>query len=96
MSMTGMSESTEIRQEKNSEINRIPLAKQVRSALEHYFQDLDGQDPNDLYRMVLNEIEKPLLEIVMQQVRGNQTRAADMLGLNRSTLRKKLQQYNLY
>jgi len=96
MSMTGMSGSTELRQEKNSEINRIPLAKQVRSALEHYFHDLDGQDPSDLYRMVLNEIEKPLLEIVMQQVRGNQTRAADMLGLNRSTLRKKLQQYNLY
>ena len=63
MSMTGMSESTEIRQEKNSEITRIPLAKQVRSALEHYFQDLDGQDPTELYRMVLNEIEKPLLEI---------------------------------
>ena len=68
MSMTGMSGSTELRQEKNSEINRIPLAKQVRSALEHYFHDLDGQDPSDLYRMVLNEIEKPLLEIVIQPV----------------------------
>jgi Fis family transcriptional regulator len=65
-------------------------------ALEHYFEDLDGQTPSDLYRMVLSEIEKPLLDKVMQVTRGNQSKAAEMLGLNRSTLRKKLQQYDLY
>ncbi len=59
------------------------------------FQDMEGHTPSELYRMVINEVEKPLLESVMKQVRGNQSRAAEMLGLNRSTLRKKLQLHNL-
>ena len=95
MSMSGVQETTGKRKEQHIELNRIPLAKQVKAALEIYFQDMDGDTPTDLYKLVLNEIEKPLLETVMKQVRGNQTRAAEMLGLNRSTLRKKLQLHNL-
>ena len=96
MNLTGMSESIDKRSDKKIEYTRIPLAKQVKMALELYFQDLDGQDPCDLYRLVLSEVEKPLLETVMKQTRGNQSKAAEVLGLNRSTLRKKLQQYDLY
>ncbi len=84
--------------EKRSEsidLTRIPLAKHVRNAMENYFSDLDDQEPADLYRMVINEVEKPLLESVMKQVRGNQSRAAEILGLNRSTLRKKLNYHNI-
>jgi Fis family transcriptional regulator len=88
-------ETTEKRAEQHVDINRIPLAKQVKAAMEIYFHDMEGHTPTDLYRLVINEIEKPLLESVMQQVRGNQSRAAEMLGLNRSTLRKKLQLHNL-
>ena len=88
-------ESSEKRAEQHIEINRIPLAKQVKTAMEMYFQDMEGQTPTELYRMVISEVEKPLLESVMKQVRGNQSRAAEMLGLNRSTLRKKLQLHNL-
>jgi Fis family transcriptional regulator len=96
MTYTSMSESIDTITEKRIDYSRIPLAKQVKTALEHYFEDLDGHTPSDLYRMVLSEIEKPLLEKVMQETRGNQSKAAEMLGLNRSTLRKKLQQYDLY
>ena len=95
MTIADIQESTQKRKELHRDIGRIPLAKHVRTAMDIYFQDLDGDLPNDLYRMVLQEIEKPLLESVMRQVRGNQSRAAEVLGLNRSTLRKKLQQYNL-
>jgi Fis family transcriptional regulator len=95
MTMVGVQESLKKQTDKKGDINRIPLAKHVRAAMDIYFQDLDGQIPSDLYRMVLNEVEKPLLEAVMHQARGNQSRAAEILGLNRTTLRKKLQQHNL-
>ncbi len=73
----------------------IPLNGMVRTALQQYLQDLNGHEPNDLYQLLLNEVERPLLEIVMQHVGGNQTRAAQALGINRGTLRKKLKQYGL-
>jgi len=95
MTISIAQESSEKRAEQHIEINRIPLAKQVKTAMEIYFQDMEGQTPTELYRMVISEVEKPLLESVMKQVRGNQSRAAEMLGLNRSTLRKKLQLHNL-
>lgn len=95
MTISIVRESSEKRAEQHIEINRIPLAKQVKTAMEIYFQDMEGQTPTELYRLVISEVEKPLLESVMKQVRGNQSRAAEMLGLNRSTLRKKLQQHNL-
>lgn len=67
----------------------------VHEALENYFAHLDGHPPTDLYDMVLAEVEKPLLSCVMQQMGGNQTRAAQALGMSRSTLRKKLARYQL-
>jgi Fis family transcriptional regulator len=71
------------------------LASAVRCALDHYFERLDGHQPDDLYRMVLEEVERPLLECVMRHCDGNQTRAAQYLGLNRATLRKKLRHYDI-
>jgi len=67
----------------------------IFSSLELYFKDLDGHVANNVYEMVISEVEKPLFEIVMQQTRGNQTKAAALLGINRSTLRKKLEHYKL-
>ena len=67
----------------------------VAATMEEYFRNLDGQDVSDVYDMVLQQIEPPLLDIVMQNTRYNQTKAAELLGLNRATLRKKLKRYNL-
>ncbi|MCK0537341.1 DNA-binding transcriptional regulator Fis [Alcanivorax quisquiliarum] len=67
----------------------------VRRSLIEYFNNLEGEFVNDLYPMVLAEMEIPLLEKVLEYTRGNQTKAAEMLGLNRGTLRKKLKQYGL-
>ncbi len=68
----------------------------MRAALERYFRDLDGNRPgNTLYRMILQEVERPMLEVVMRHTGGNQTRAAELLGLNRTTLRKKLREHGL-
>ncbi|MCL5041759.1 MAG: DNA-binding transcriptional regulator Fis [Gammaproteobacteria bacterium] len=71
------------------------LRDSVEQALHNYFNHLDGQDVTDVYNMVLSEVEAPLLESVMDYVKGNQTRASEVLGLNRGTLRKKLKQYGL-
>lgn len=71
------------------------LASCVCEALEEYFKDLDGQPPHAVYDMVLFCMEKPLLEYVMKRAGGNQSKAAEILGLNRNTLRKKLKQHNL-
>ncbi|AIK17592.1 DNA-binding transcriptional regulator Fis [Glaesserella parasuis] len=67
-----------------------PLRENVKQAVRNYLRNLDGQDPTELYELVLSEIEHPMLDMVMQHTRGNQTRAATMLGINRGTLRKKL------
>lgn len=77
------------------ERRKSPLSSCIRTSMELYFRDLDGHAPSDIYQMVLNEVEKPLLEVVMQYTRGNQTRASELLGINRSTLRKKLGQHNI-
>ena len=67
----------------------------VRRALERYFRDLDGEDPAAIYDMVVKSVERPMLEVVMRQAEGNQTLAADLLGINRNTLRKKLVEHGL-
>ncbi len=73
-------------------ISENDMARYVRKALKEYFHDLDGEEPCcELYEMVMNCVEKPLLEMVLAQVGGNQTRASEMLGINRNTLRKKMQ-----
>ena len=71
------------------------LQDKIETLLDKYFKDLDGENPNDVYDMVLNSVEKPLLIYIMNYAQGNQTRAAKILGLNRNTLRKKLEFYNL-
>ena len=71
------------------------LRDSVEQSMNNYFAHLDGQDVTDIYQMVLSEVEAPLLETVMAYVKGNQTKAATLLGLNRGTLRKKLKQYGL-
>ena len=72
-----------------------PLSNAVQKAVANYLQQLTGQDVNDLYELVLSELERPLLEEVMKYTRGNQTRAANLMGINRGTLRKKLKQYGM-
>ncbi len=72
-----------------------PLHDSVRQALESYFMQLKGQAPTNLYEMVLAEVEVPLLEAVMEYTKGNQSRAAILLGLSRGTLRKKLKIYGM-
>lgn len=67
----------------------------VKDSLEVYFQDLNGTDPAGLHDMLVKAVEKPLLEVVMQQSQNNQSRAAQWLGLNRNTLRKKLMEHGL-
>ena len=67
----------------------------VRTSLEGYFKDLRGTEPDGMYDMMGRVVEKPLLEVVMQQADNNQSRAAQWLGLNRNTLRKKLVEHKL-
>ena len=71
------------------------LRGNVERALHNYFTRLEGADVTDVYNLVLSEVEAPLLETVMNYVKGNQTKASELLGLNRGTLRKKLKQYDL-
>ena len=78
-----------------SQVTNKPLRDSVKQALRNYLSQLDGQDVNDLYELVLSEVEHPMLDMVMQYTRGNQTRAATMLGINRGTLRKKLKKYGM-
>jgi Fis family transcriptional regulator len=60
----------------------------VRRSLERYFKDLDGAKPRSVYDMVLKNVERPLLEVVLDHAEGNQTIAAEMLGINRNTVRR--------
>ena len=66
------------------------IADTVRRSLEKYFRDLDGEKPRSVYDMVIRNVERPLLEVVLDRAEGNQTIAAEMLGINRNTLRKKM------
>lgn len=72
-----------------------PLDECVRGSLETYFRDLDGTEPANLHDMLVKAVERPLLEVVMAQAQHNQSRAAQWLGLNRNTLRKKLLDHGL-
>ena len=72
-----------------------PLATMTESALQEYFQKLNGTTPGDLYDLVLSEVERPLFRTVMEYTDGNQSRAAEILGINRGTLRKKLKTYSI-
>ena len=67
----------------------------VKRSLERYFKDMDGEKPTSIYEMVLKNIEKPMIETVLGKAAGNQSLAAEMLGVTRNTLRKKMQQLRI-
>ena len=93
------SEALKTQLEKNSEHIRAnkhgSIRKCVEHALEAYFHDLDDQTAHDLYHLVVSEVESTLLEVTLKYTLQNQSKASEMLGLNRGTLRKKIKQYNL-
>lgn len=72
------------------------LSHAVKHAIRRYLYELDGTQPRNMYELVLRQIEQPLLEAMLEHSKGNQSQAAEMLGLNRGTLRKKLRTYNLH
>ncbi len=77
-------------------MNENEMASYVRKALKAYFKDLDGEEPcSGMYDMVIQCAEKPLIEMVLEYAGGNQTRTAELLGINRNTLRKKMQLHGL-
>ncbi|HMM84275.1 Fis family transcriptional regulator [Azohydromonas sp.] len=74
---------------------RTPLETCVRDTLEQYFKDLRGTEPHSMHEMVMHAVERPLLDVVMQHAEGNQSKAAEWLGINRNTLRRKLLDHKL-
>jgi Fis family transcriptional regulator len=68
----------------------------VKHSIRRYLYELDGTQPHDMYDLVLKQIEQPLFEAILEHTKGNQSKAAEYLGLNRGTLRKKLRIYNLH
>ena len=76
-------------------MNENEMARFVRKAIDGYFKDLDGEKARGVYDMVINSVEKPLLESVLHKLRGNQSHAAQVLGINRNTLRKKMKAHGI-
>ena len=76
-------------------MSKANLANDIDTLLDQYFTDLCGENPNSVYDMVIQSVEKPLLLYIMNLSEGNQSKAADILGLNRNTLRKKLKQHKI-
>ncbi len=76
-------------------MSKANLSNDIDILLDQYFTDLSGENPNGVYDMVIQSVEKPLLLYIMNLAEGNQSRAADILGLNRNTLRKKLKQHKI-
>jgi Fis family transcriptional regulator len=76
-------------------MNENEMARMVRKAIDGYFRDLDGEKASGVYDMVIHCVERPLLESVLHRVKGNQTHAAEMLGINRNTLRKKIKVHGI-
>jgi len=72
------------------------LSHAVKHSIRRYLFELEGTQPNNMYDLVLRQVEQPLFEAILEHTKGNQSRAAEMLGLNRGTLRKKLRSYNLH
>jgi Fis family transcriptional regulator len=76
-------------------LSRKQIDECVRTSLEQYFKDLRGAEPHSVHDMVMQAVEKPMLDVVMQQAEGNQSKAAQWLGINRNTLRRKLLDHKL-
>lgn len=75
--------------------NDVPLHAHVKVAVERYLSHLGSEEPSDIYALFLPELERPLLEATLRYTRGNQSRCAAILGLNRGTLRSKMKNYGL-
>jgi Fis family transcriptional regulator len=73
----------------------IPLRSMTEQALDSYFTSLNGHAPGHLYNLVMREVEEPLFRAALDYSEGNQSRAAEVLGINRGTLRKKLKTYGI-
>jgi Fis family transcriptional regulator, factor for inversion stimulation protein len=76
-------------------MSRKHIEASVRDSLEQYFRDLKGASPHSMHELLVRTVEKPLFEVVMKHAEGNQSKAAEWLGLNRNTLRRKLQEHKL-
>ena len=76
-------------------MSKVNLSNDIDILLDQYFTDLSGENPNGVYDMVIQSVEKPLLLYIMNLAEGNQSKASDILGLNRNTLRKKLKQHKI-
>jgi Fis family transcriptional regulator len=76
-------------------MSNMHIEECVRNSLKEYLSDLGESEPDGMYNMVVNVVEKPLLEVVMHHADNNQSKAAQWLGLNRNTLRKKLLEHKL-
>ncbi|MEE9411435.1 MAG: helix-turn-helix domain-containing protein [Methylococcales bacterium] len=76
-------------------VNKIPLFKQVNDAVDCYFSNLNGETVTDLHDMVISEVEKGLLQAVLDKTDSNQSKASRMLGISRTTLRKKMDRYDI-
>ena len=76
-------------------MSKTTIEQSVRESLQTYFHDLEGEVPDRVYEMVVRMVERPMLEVVMSKADNNQSRAAEWLGLNRNTLRKKLIEHKL-
>ena len=82
---------------KNDDMQQISqLSNAVKHSIRRYLYELEGTQPNNMYTLVLQQVEQPLFEAILEHTKGNQSRAAEMLGLNRGTLRKKLRNYDLH
>ncbi|MGH8581902.1 MAG: helix-turn-helix domain-containing protein [Gammaproteobacteria bacterium] len=79
----------------SAERRQQPLGQCVRSSLRLYFEKLEGHPAANLYELVLEEVERPLFELVLKRSAGNITKAAGILGVNRATLRKRLKRFGL-
>jgi len=96
MSDQDFQQATDTKQPSENQPQEISqLSHAVKHSIRRYLFELEGTQPNDLYDLVLRQIEQPLFEAILEHTKGNQSRAAEMLGLNRGTLRKKLRSYNL-
>ena len=76
-------------------MSRHHIEECITKSLEKYFRDLGDERASNVYDMVVLTVERPMLQVVMTQAAGNQSVAAEILGINRNTLRKKLQQHGM-
>ena len=89
-----MSDHLELSEADQEEVS-LALNELVSKALSQFFDELEGEEINNLYSLVMTQVEAPLLKIALDKVNGNQTKAAALLGINRGTFRKKLKEHAL-